>query len=78
MERNKYNHLVGKTHTFEDGDSITVLQIKWRDADVEYVTYYAQKGPGIPQKLVLPMHEFLDYYGHLFGITLDTNTDNSE
>lgn len=60
--------LVGKTHTFDDGDNIAVIQIKRRD-DGEYVTYHVQKGPGIPQKLVLPLGEFLNYYGHLFGLT---------
>jgi hypothetical protein len=71
------NDLVGRKHEFEDGDSITVIQIKRRD-DGEYVTYHVQKGPGIPQKLVLPMIEFMDYYGHLFGIKTDDILPNQE
>jgi hypothetical protein len=67
----QFAELVGKTYKFEDGDSITVFQIKERDGNELFVTYHVQKGPGIPQKLLLPMHEFLDHYGHLFGITID-------
>lgn len=63
--------LIGKTHIFEDGDSITVMQIKIRDENIPFVSYLVQQGPGIPRKLVLPLPEFLDHYGHLFGITVD-------
>lgn len=63
--------LVGKVHVFEDGDSITVMQIKIRDENIPFVTYHVQQGPGIPRKLVSPLPEFLDNYGHLFGITVD-------
>ncbi len=63
--------LVGKTYTFEDGNSITVVQIKERDGNELFVTYHVKKGPGIPQKLVLPMVEFVEHYGHLFGLTDD-------
>lgn len=64
--------LVGKSYKFEDGDSITIFQIKERDGNELYVTYHVQKGPGIPQKLILPMHEFNEHYGHLFGISDDS------
>lgn len=64
------NELVGKSHTFEDGDSITVMQIKRRD-DGDWVTYHTQRGPGIAQKLTLPIAEFLEFYGHLFGTKTD-------
>ena len=63
--------LVGKTYTFEDGNSITIVQIKERDGNELFVTYHVKKGPGIPQKLVLPMAEFIGHYGHLFGLTDD-------
>lgn len=65
------NDLVGKKYTFDDGDSITVIQIKRRD-DGDYVTYHVQQGPGIPRKLILSMSEFIDHYGQLFGISEDT------
>lgn len=59
-------NLVGKKHTFPDGDSITVIQVKDRDEGVRLVTYHIQQGPGIPRKLVMEMAEFLSTYGHLF------------
>jgi hypothetical protein len=62
---NEYN-LVGKSYTFEDGNSITVVQIKERDGNEKYVTYHVKTGPGIPRKLVLSLEEFSNFYGHLF------------
>ena len=73
-----HTDLVGKSYTFDDGDSITVIQIKERDGNELFVTYHVKKGPGIPQKLILPMHEFIDHYGHLFGITIDNMEGSNE
>ena len=44
--------IVGKSHKFDDGDSITVIQIKNRSAELEdhLVTFLIQQGPGIPRK----------------------------
>lgn len=64
--------LVGKKHVFPDGDSISVTQIKLRDANQLWVTYHIQQGPGIARKLVMPMEEFVGTYGHLFGISENT------
>lgn len=58
-------HLVGKKHTFEDGDSIEVVQVKRRDDGI-WITYHVQQGPGIPRKLLMKTEEFIDNYGHLF------------
>lgn len=71
-------NLLGKSYTFEDGDSITVSQIKERDGNQLWVTYLVQKGPGIAQKLVLPIEEFNHHYGHLFGISQDKDTENPD
>jgi len=62
------NDLIGKSFTFEDGHSITVIQIKTTDPERggQYVTYNVKIGPGNPQKLVLPIDEFMNHYGHLF------------
>lgn len=59
------NPLIGRSYTFEDGDSIEVIQVKRRD-DGEWVTYHINQGPGIPRKLLLPLQEFMNTYGHLF------------
>jgi hypothetical protein len=63
------NDLVGKKHVFEDGAEIEVVQIKMRDNSIEtvpVVTYTVQNGHSIPRKLVLPLNEFIDTFGHLF------------
>jgi len=70
---NKLYELVGKSHKFEDGDSITVIQIKSRSFELEdhLVTFLIQQGPGIPRKLVMNYVEFTGTYGHLFNLTID-------
>jgi hypothetical protein len=67
-------NLIGKSYTFEDGNSITITQIKIRDGNEAWVTYQTLSGPGIPRKYVMTLHEFQGHYGHLFGI----NSDNIE
>lgn len=64
------NELVGKKHVFEDGAVIEVIQVKIRDngeEPVPVVTYTVQNGHSIPRKLILPLNEFINTYGHLFG-----------
>lgn len=64
------NKLIGQKYTFEDGDSIEVIQVKWRSEDPVdlLVTVHIQQGPGIPRKLVLHSVDFRNNYGHLFGL----------
>ena len=65
--------LVGQSYVFEDGNKIEVIQVKKTDEDRgDYlVTYHVSRGPNIPQKLVLPVKEFLSYYSHLFDVDID-------
>lgn len=58
--------LVNKKYTFEDGNSIEVTQVKYRNSELALITYQIIQGPGIPRRLVMEYHEFLDTYGHLF------------
>lgn len=67
------NDLIGKSYTFEDGDRITITQIKIRDEGERWITYHVQQGPGIPRKLIMREAEFVDTYGHLFGILSEDN-----
>jgi hypothetical protein len=63
------NDLAGKKHVFEDGSVIEVLQIKMRDNSLEVVpvvTYTVQQGRSLPRKLILPLNEFINTFGHLF------------
>lgn len=63
-----YENLIGKSYVFEDGNSITVSQVKLRDGNIPWVTYLTKSGPGIPRKYVTTLYEFNGHYGHLFGI----------
>jgi hypothetical protein len=65
--------LVGKSYVFDDGNKIEIIQVKKTDEERgDYlVTYHVTRGPSIPQKLVLPVAEFLNYYSHLFDDTTD-------
>jgi len=64
-----YKDLVGKKFIFEDGDSLEIIQVKWRGDEDYLVSILMQQGPGIPRKLVLPIKEFVGTYGHLFGLS---------
>lgn len=66
----QYQDMIGKKYTFEDSDSLEIIQIKLRN-DGPWVTYHVQQGPGIPRKLQLRMDEFQETYGHLFGLSED-------
>lgn len=63
----EHHDLVGQVYKFKDGDSLEVIQIKWRGDDQWLVTYHVHQGPGIPRKLVMSLSEFLNTYGYLFG-----------
>ena len=65
--------LVGKFYIFDDGNKIEIIQVKKTDENRgDYlVTYHVTHGPSIPQKLVLPVAEFLGYYSHLFNLDTD-------
>ena len=62
----EYQRHVGKSFTFEDGNSITIIQIKRRDEEQYWVTYKVVTGPGVPARFVLEWNKFIDHYGHLF------------
>jgi hypothetical protein len=60
--------LVGRSHTFEDGNRMEIIQVREQDElrGGASVTYLAYQGPGIPQKLILNLEQFIDIYGQLF------------
>ena len=60
------HRLVGKSHTFPDGDRMLIVQVKRRDENELFVTFHAFSGPGVPRKQVMSMTEFVGVYGHLF------------
>jgi len=62
-----YSDLIDKTYTFEDGNWITVVQIKRRD-NQQLITYNIGGGKSIPKKLIMEINEFVLTYGHLFGL----------
>lgn len=62
------SNLVGKIYTFEDGITLKILEYKHRDQGVFWVTYETNDGIHIPKKLMIPEQEFMNSYGHLFGL----------
>lgn len=63
------NDLVGKSHTFDDNSTITVIQVKVKEIDGEpgeMVTYTISQGNSLPRKLVMPYKNFIATFGHLF------------
>jgi hypothetical protein len=62
-----YSELIDKTYTFEDGNWITVIQIKRRD-NQQLITYNIGGSNNLPRKLIMEINEFVMTYGHLFGI----------
>jgi len=60
--------LVGRSYTFEDGNRMEIIQVREQDElrGGASVTYLAYQGPGIPQKLILNLEQFIDIYGQLF------------
>lgn len=61
-------NLVGKSHTFPDGDKIEIFQVKPRGEGEYWITVHMHQGPGIPRKLVFSYADFVENYGHLFGV----------
>jgi hypothetical protein len=63
------NELVGKSYTFDDDSTITIIQVKKKEIDGEVgdmVTYTISQGNNLPRKLVMPYNTFLGTFGHLF------------
>ena len=63
------NELIGKKYTFEDGQTIEVIQIKDKEVNEEnqpFVTFLIQSPKSLPRKLVMTKTEFINTYGHLF------------
>ena len=59
------SNFVGKTYTFPDGATLTILQAKRRDDGI-WLTYEMTRGPTFPQRLVMLESEFHKVFGHLF------------
>lgn len=66
MDNEDLQKYVGQSFTFEDGNSIKIVQIKRRDEDQYWVTYQVITGPGVPVRFVLEWYQFKEHYGHLF------------
>jgi len=59
--------LIGKSYTFEDGSRIEIIQVKYREG-VPWVTYHTSINSSLPRKLLMAEKEFLENFGHLFGV----------
>jgi len=68
--------LVGRKYVFEDGDRIEIIQVKSRNDEEHLITVHVTQGPGIPRKLVFTVPEFVEHYGHLFGLVEDIKPED--
>lgn len=66
--------IVGKKYVFEDGNFISVIQIKARDEGKHLVTYHIGDGGSLPRKLVMELQEFTTNFGHLFKDNKDSQS----
>jgi hypothetical protein len=62
-----HNH-IKQPYTFPDGVVLEILQIKTRDNNVEWVTYNTTHRGALPKKHTIPILEFIDNFGHLYGL----------
>lgn len=71
--------LVGKSHTFDDGNKIKVVQVKEREVNEviqPFITYEISQPNSLPRKLVMTGKQFTDAYGHLFGLNNEHSDKN--
>ena len=62
------HQFINKPYTFDDGIELRIIQIKTRDENVEWVTYNTCLPGALPRKHVMPVQEFINSFGHLFGL----------
>ena len=68
---NDFSYLIGQKYTFEDGSVIEIFQVKMREVNnenVPVITYHIYQGRSLPRKLLMPIKEFANSFGHLFDI----------
>lgn len=67
MNTEEYNQkLSGKSHIFEDGNILKVIQVKRRD-DGLWVTFEITTPGALPRRFVDKLEEFSSKYEHLFS-----------
>jgi hypothetical protein len=62
------NH-VGKRFIFEDGRSVKIVQVKYRDlgeGSTPYVTFEIDYNNSFPKRHIIAESEFIGKFGHLF------------
>jgi len=60
-----YTKQIDVPYVFENGDSLTIKEIKRRDEGI-FVAYFTIQSNGIPKQNLVPIWEFNDNFGHLF------------
>ena len=61
----EFEQFVGKKFAFDDGATMTIIQVKRRD-DGNWVTWEAKFPNSLPRRTTQPEREFLENYSHLF------------
>jgi hypothetical protein len=60
---------IGKKFTFDDGRTLKIIQVKYRDLGegaAPYVTYETDYPGSFPKRSVLAESQFISTFGHLF------------
>lgn len=60
-----YYKMVGRIFHFDDGASLRIVQVKERE-DGPWVTFEATFNNSVPRRQVMPAHQFIESYIHLF------------
>lgn len=66
--KSELHQFIHKPYTFPDGVLLEIIQIKTRDENVEWVTYDTTHRGALPRKSVVTVNEFIENFGHLFGL----------
>lgn len=60
---------IGRKFTFEDGRSLKIVQVKYRDmgmGEEPWVTYEIDYNNSLPKRLIMAEGDFIGRFGHLF------------
>lgn len=63
-----FDTLIGASHTFDDDSKLEVIQVKHRDMGEVLITCMISHPNSLPRKTIKTGHEFIDDFGHLFGL----------
>ena len=64
----EFEYLEGLSFTFEDNVVIQIDEVRARDTFDLWIIYTIKRPGALDQRLLAPVEEFLENFGHLFDI----------